>query len=346
MKSSLFCLLVLFWLTSALSRAQSPSLAAAVELSAQQNQPVQKIPLRGYFLTDSIEIGRPFQYSLTYWHPTSSEILFPDTARHFAPYRVQNVATFTTKTIGTGALSLSRDSAVYTLVSFETESVQRLRVPVRILHELDCTAYWTQTDTVYLRSKLPITLTDSSRRQLLKLATSTKLAPLQQEFNYALLATGFLVISVVIGLLYALFGNTIRRQWRLYLLHRQHINFLRNYNRLITRLTSFTAAETANQAVVMWKFYLELIDGQPYTALTTPELAERLNDERIANALREADRMIYGSAFSDQSFVALQVLSDVATQTYHRTRDRLLRSKRLSVTTSVPADSVDSSSLS
>ncbi|GAB3986773.1 hypothetical protein GCM10028807_04900 [Spirosoma daeguense] len=340
MKTILPYFFLLFGLTMTAVLAQPPVEKTAVRISSSQPKIVLQA-LHGYFLTDSIEIGRPFQYSLTYRHPTKNDVLFPDTAKHFAPYRVQNVATFTTQTVGTGRSAISRDSAVYTLVSFETDSVQLLRVPVRILNAQDCTAQWTQTDTVFLRSKLPVTLSDSSRRQSLKLATSTALAPVQQEFNYMSLGVGVLAISFGATLLYALFGRSIRRQWRLYKLNRQHVNFHRNYTRLINRLNAYTAADTANQAIVMWKAYLELIDTVPYTAMTTPELAEQLNDERITNALREADQMIYGGTFSLQSHQSLQVLSDVATQTYYRSRSRLLRSNHSPADKQETTDSVD-----
>lgn len=288
--------------------------------------PLWQLPLRGYFLVDSIEIGRPFRYSLTYRHPANVDVLFPDTARYFAPYRVQKVAVFATSTLGTGATAVSRDSAVYTLVSFETDSIQLLRVPVRVVNATDCTAQWTQLDTVFLRSKLPLVLRDSLASQTLRLATDTKLAPLQQQFNYAALAAGFISASLGLGVLYLLFGRLARRQWRIYLLDRRHVRFLGEYTRLSDRLSSFTAAETANEAVVIWKAYLEQLDPQPYMSLTTPELATRLRDERVATALREADRMIYGGTYTPQSQSVLQVLKEVATQMYLQCRTTLIQS--------------------
>ncbi|WP_461067306.1 hypothetical protein [Spirosoma horti] len=291
----------------------------------KQSSPGQ-YPLRGYFLVDSIEIGRPFRYSLTYRHPANIDVLFPDTARYFAPYRVQKVAVFATSTTGVGPAAVSRDSAVYTLVSFETDSIQLLQVPVRVLSATDCTAQWTQLDTVFLRSKLPLTLPDSLAAQSLRLATDTKLAPLQQQFNYVALAAGFISASLGLGVLYLLFGRLARRQWRLYLFNRRHARFLGEYTRLSDQLSSFTAAETANEAVLAWKAYLEQLDPQPYMSLTTPELADRLRDERVASALREADRMIYGGTYTPQSQSALQVLKEVATQMYLQGRTKLMQS--------------------
>jgi hypothetical protein len=307
-----------------------------------QAQPVMRETLKGQFLTDSIEIGRPFQYALTYRHPTAKDALFPDTARHFAPYRVQKVVVFATQTTGAGASAISRDSAVYTLVSFAVDSVQLLRVPVRVLNEADCTALWTQIDTVFLRSKLPVSQPNQPRAYTM--ATDMKLAPLQQQFNYGVLAVGLLSITVLAGILYGLFGRPIRRQWRLYQLNQRHLRFLSDFNRLNRNINAYTAADTANQAVVLWKTYLEKLDPQPYTSMTTPEIAERMHDDRIMNALREADRMIYGGTFSEQSQSALRVLSDIATQAYHRRRDDLQVSARQSAKPLAQTDAANSDS--
>lgn len=276
----------------------------------------------GRFLTDSIDIGRPFQYALTYRHPPTAELLFPDTASRFMPYRVQKVALFTTRTTGTGLAAVSVDSAVYTLLSFETDSVQVLRVPIRLINAVDCTDLFTQTDTVFLRSQLQPALGRSTDYSSLTLATETTLAPLQQQFNYPVLALFVAGLTLVVGLLYGVFGRTIQRQWRLYQLNRRHGQFLREFNRFSQGINVGNAADITNQAIISWKTYLEKIEKQPYSSLTTSEIAERVADERVTNALREADRMIYGGAFSAQSVASLRLLSDVATQRYlHRRAD-------------------------
>ena len=277
----------------------------------------------GRFLTDSIDIGRPFQYALTYRHPPTTDLLFPDTASQFAPYRVEKVALFTTRTTGTGFDAVSVDSAVYTLLSFETDSVQLLRVPVRLINATDCTALFTETDTVFLRAQVKPADAGLTTTASLTLATETTLAPLQQQFNYPVLGLFAAGLALIASLLYGLFGRIIRRQWRLYQLNRRHRQFLREFNRFSRSINADSAADTANQAVISWKTYLETIEQRPYSSLTTSEIAERVDDKRVTTALREADRMIYGGAFSAQSAASLRVLSDVATQRYHHRRANL-----------------------
>ena len=285
------------------------------------NRPAQPGPV-GRFLTDSIDIGRPFKYALTYRHPPTTDLLFPDTASQFVPYRVEKVALFATRTTGIGFDAVSVDSAVYTLLSFETDSVQMLRVPVRLMNAVDCTAIFTQTDTVFLRSQLGFAPGGLTNYSSLTPVAETPLAPLQQQFNYPVLGLFVIALALTTGLLYGIFGRTIRRQWRLYRLNRRHRQFLREFNRLNQTISADNAANTANQAIISWKTYLEKIEKRPYSSLTTSEIAGRVNDERVTNALREADRMIYGGGFSEQSAASLRVLSDVATQQYlHRRAD-------------------------
>ncbi len=283
------------------------------------NSPAQPAPV-GQFLTDSIAIGRPFQYALTYRHSPTVDLLFPDTARYFAPYQVQEIAVFATRTTGAGADAVSVDSAVYTLLSFETDSVQLLRVPVRLINSVDCTDLFTPTDTVFLQSQLrsgPAGLTNQSS---LTLATETALVPLQQQFNYPVLGVFVVGLTLVSVLVYGIFGRAVRRRWRLYQFNRRHQRFLDEFNQLIQRINADTAADAVNQAIISWKTYLEKIENRPYASLTTSEIAERVADERVTSALREADRMIYGGAFSAQSTQTLRVLSEVATQRYQHQR--------------------------
>jgi hypothetical protein len=267
----------------------------------------------GRFLTDSIEIGRPVQYVFSYHHSPGIDVLFPDTANHFRPFRVTQIAITPTLTVG----PLSRDSAVYTLVSFSVDSLQILHPPVRLVNAADCTLIDALPDTVFLRSRL-------GQPGATTLATSTQLAPLQQQFNYPRLVqvVGCLMLGLL--LLVLVFGKRLRQQGRLYQLSRHHNRFLTDHDRLTTNLTSETIADTANQVTIAWKEYMERLSGDAYAALTTSEIADLTGDDRVADALRTTDRMIYGGAFSEQSSGALRVLRDVAEQTYVRRRQQIL----------------------
>lgn len=279
--------------------------------------------VQGRFLTDSIDIGRPFRYALTFDHAPTVDVFFPDTARQFGPFLVQDVVTLATRTTGSGRRAVSRDSAVYTLVSFSVDPVQVLRVPVLQVNNIDSATFLTQPDTVLLRSTLNPAAPGKPNAGLL--TTETDVLPLQQQFNYPLLGVSLLLAGIVGFLLYGLFRRPISRLYTLYRLNRRHIRFLREYTRLIRLLNADTASDYANQSVILWKTYLEKLEKRPYIPLTTSEIAERMADPDVADALRQADRMIYGGGYSDQSQAALRVLSGVATRAYHQQRKTLGR---------------------
>ncbi|WP_375446026.1 hypothetical protein [uncultured Fibrella sp.] len=269
----------------------------------------------GRFLDDTIEVGRPFRYALTMRHRASQDVFYPDTARHFAPFLVQSVAVFPTKTVN----QVSTDSAIYTLVSFEVSRARVLQVPVYMANGADCTALLSSPDTVFLRSAVLA----STRPDTLQLVTNAVLTPLPQEFNYAYLAVAVVALGVLAGAIYILFGSLLRQRWQWYLLARSHTRFLTGYTQLTRNLGPESTGDTTNQAIVNWKKYLERLEKKPYTSLTSSEIAERIGDDRLADALRETDRMIYGGSFTDQSPLALRVLLDVAVAAYQRRRQAI-----------------------
>ena len=269
----------------------------------------------GQFLDDTIEVGRPFRYALTVRHEASQDVFFPDTTRHFAPFLVKSVAVFPTQTVN----RISIDSAVYTLVSFEVSRARVLQVPVYLANGADCTALLSSPDTVFLQSAVLAT----TRPDTLQLAPDVGLTPLPQEFNYAYLAVVVGIIGVLAAAVYILFGSLLRQRWQRYLLARYHTRFLAEYNQLTRNLGPESTGDTTNQAIVNWKKYLERLEKKPYTSLTSREIAERIGDDRLADALRETDRMIYGGSFTDQSPLALRVLRDVAISAYQRRRQAI-----------------------
>ena len=265
---------------------------------------------KGVFLTDTIEIGKPFQYSLSIRHRPSVDVLFPDTARHFSPFLVRDISIFSTKTDTRGSL----DSSVYTLVSFETGPTQLLRVPVFLLRTpTDCTVVFSNVDTIRLRERI-----QTMRPDTLRLSTNTDVVSLRQQMNYPLLMTILVGMCLLAGLLFLFFGRSIRTRIRRYQLYRQYLEFQRSFARLTRGIGPETAHEDAGRAVVIWKKYMERLERKPFTSLTTREIVESVQDNRLADALKEIDGVIYGSVYSDQTQESLRILNEVADSAYRR----------------------------
>lgn len=264
----------------------------------------------GKFQTDSIEIGRPIDYTLSYHHSPSAEVFFPDTTYNFYPFAIIRRNIFPTSTTN----GISVDSVVYTLVTFDITKNQKLGLPIYLLSKRDCTAVYSLADSVFLKEMIK-TSVDS-----LQLKTDTKLLPLSQQVNYPKILTYLLSLLGVVLIIYAIFGRFIRKQYRLFLFSRRHKDFQTNYKKF-TRSTLDDI--TIGKALVLWKKHLEWLEKRPYTSYTTKEIISRLPSERLEEALKEVDSAIYGGILSTQMPSSMEILLEKATELYKNRREEL-----------------------
>lgn len=262
----------------------------------------------GRFLSDSIKIGKPIQYALSFRHDPAWEVFFPDVKFNFQPFEVTGREYFTTQTDQNGSL----DSVVYTLVSFEIDKIQRLSLPVYVLSKRDCTAIYATPDSVFLKELIVGAL------DKLQLKSDTQIIHLDQQINYPLILLVVLVALVVGVLIFWIFGDAIRRQVRIFQLMRRHTEFIRNFQRLGRGITGQSGIENVEKAVVLWKTYVEKLERKPFSSFTTKEIVKNIPDEHLADALREIDITIYGGTFSPKTLSSLAILQEVAVRFYRR----------------------------
>lgn len=273
----------------------------------------------GHFLTDSIEVGKPFKYTLSFRHSPRVEVFFPDTSAAFRPFEVVKLNYFPTETSAKGSL----DSAVYTLLSFELAKIQTLSVPIWQKEGRDCTAIYSEIDSIKLREQIKDELTDS-----LHLRTDTQVVPLRSQTNYPYLVLLGLLISLIGTGIYLLFGEALTRQWELYQMFLRNREFQRNFTRFTRDINGSKGIENAEKVVVLWKIYLQRLERKPYVTYTTKEIMDNLPDEQLAEALRSIDGVIYGGVSSKNTADSLNILRDIATQTYRNKRIELLQQGR------------------
>lgn len=268
---------------------------------------------KGRFLTDSVELGRPFNYALSYHHSPSAEVFLPDKTYNFYPFEIVERKYFPTITINGNSL----DSIVYTLVTFDITKTQKLNLPVYVLSKRDCTAIFSLTDSVFLKEMIK-TEVDS-----LSLRTVTKLLPLRQQLNYPQILAYISGFLGIVGLIYVFFGRFIRKEYRLFLFGRKHKDFVTSYKKY-TRSTLDDI--TIGKALVLWKKHLEWLEKRPYTSYTSKEIISRLPSERLEEALREVDTAIYGRILSTQMPLAMNILLEKAIELYKKQRAELAAS--------------------
>lgn len=54
------------------------------------------------------------------------------------------------------------------------------------------------------------------------------------------------------------------------------------------------AVQTIENAVILWKRYMEELEDKPFSTYTTKEIVEVMPNQQLAEALQHTDRIIYG----------------------------------------------------
>ena len=263
----------------------------------------QEAKVRGSFLADSVKIGEEISYTLTASYSKNLTLIFPDSTFSFTPFEFQKKKFFATKTTN----GLSYDSVVYLLSTFEIDSVQKLKLPVFVVHKSDCTSIFSETDEVILK-QLVRHVPDTVAAKDLPLKTNTNYLHVKWLFNYpvAIIISGILLISSIAG--FFIFGKRIRKYFMLRKLNRNHQNFITKFNDTVSGLRSNFSTIKAETALVHWKYYMEGLLQTPYSKLTSKEILNHEKDEQLGEALRTIDRVIYGgiSSPSQESFDGLR----------------------------------------
>ena len=271
---------------------------ASVQSSAQ-------LRVRGYLLKDSAAIGEIVPYVLTASYPRDKQVVFPDSTFSVAPFELSGKRFFPTRSLD-GA---SYDSAVYFVSTFEIDSIQVLRLPVFLVTATDSTAVYARPDSLRLRYRVTIPL-DSVAVEKLPLKANTAYQRVKWLFNYPVLMMVAVVLAIVSIIAWLVFGKQIRRFFALRRLRKAYENFQQRYTQALEGLGSEASSRRAEEALVMWKKYMEELEKYPFTKSTSREILRRYSSDLLASALRNIDRAIYGGYdASHDPFVFLKTYS-------------------------------------
>ncbi|HEY5691258.1 MAG TPA: hypothetical protein VIS49_07375 [Cyclobacteriaceae bacterium] len=267
----------------------------------------QEVVVRGQFQVDSIKIGISFPYSLTATYPSKLSVVFPDSTFTFDPFEIDRKVYYTTETKN----GLSKDSVVYHFLSFEIDSIQKLSLPIFILHANDCTTLLAKVDSVFLEHQVK-QMPDSVAAKDLPLKTNTAYQKVIWLLNYPLLliVAGVLIVSLIIT--WIIFGKRIRQYFILRKLNKYHNQFMHEYEVAVNELQSHYSITQAEATLALWKKYMEHLLATPFTKYTTKEIFQRVKDETLAGALRKIDWDIYGKGkgIEKDPLIQLQQFTD------------------------------------
>lgn len=268
----------------------------------------QQIEPKGYFLKDSLKIGIKTPFVLTLTYPRSLDVVFPDSLYNFTPFELDEKLYFPTVSND----SMSYDSAVYYITSFEIDSTQYFKLPVYIINSNDSTEIFTSEDSILLQhmvSEMP----DSVAVEALPLIENTTYKRVMSEFNYPYWVIALIALGVLLTLGFILFNKPIRRYLKIKALTKNHTKFVETFDK--SRNSDNSIDSKAESILVVWKKYLEKLEKQPYTRLTTKEIMLLKKQEDLNKSLKSIDRIIYAgkdNGDSENAFGELMIFADKA----------------------------------
>lgn len=266
----------------------------------------QEVRPDGYFLKDSIKLGEEVEYSLSIRYPREMEALFPDSSHTYLPFEFQKRKYFTTRVDSVYAY----DSAVYTLMSFEIEPIQYLQIPIYMLDGKDSSEVYPPLDSVYFQ-EMVLEMPDS-----LDLKAHASYQAVSHAFNYPYYLIGLFVFVIALGVVYLIFGKTISRKIKLYKLKKDYERFSSRFENGINNLKKNGESVFVEEALVIWKSYMERLEDRPFTKYTTKEILRSGYDESLKQTLMDIDRSIYGHFETDGIHRNFESLEDFTLERY------------------------------
>lgn len=251
----------------------------------------QELKPQGYFSADTLKIGEPVTYTLSFRYPKNLEVVFPGEDDSFAPFEYLDRTFAPTSSDSV----YSYDSVAYELTTFELDSIQRLALPVYVVNtnregEADSTVIYAALDSVML-DRVIKEMPDSVD---LKVNQAYRDVPL--AFNYPYLLVGIAAFLFLAALVYILFGKKIRKQWQLRQLRKGQKAFQENFGKSLESLRKSPNRRRSEDTLIVWKQYMERLDRLPYTKLTTKEIMKLKGGNAVQQDLRAIDRSIYGKS--------------------------------------------------
>ncbi|WP_125185323.1 hypothetical protein [Botryobacter ruber] len=276
----------------------------------------------GSFSRDSIKLGALVEYALVHRHHPAQEVILPDSGYSFAPFELVQKRYFPTQTRN----GISTDSAVYTLRTFETNSIQQLALPVFVLTGQDTVQLASVPDTVLLHQLV------TEVKEPLVIKSVTGLAFVEERFNWPNLVLWTSAGILLLCLIWLIFGETIKIKYTLYRLRKDYVYFSSRYNTHVDRLVKAGYSQSIEKAVTLWKNYLTKLERSAINSFTTKEIVVFYNDnEEINNALRLCDKAIYGNIAAEadeETRKALSLLRRFAKRRYKFQREITANAKK------------------
>jgi hypothetical protein len=277
----------------------------------------QEIKLEGKFRKDTVQVGEPVEYEISIEHPLDINLILPDSLAQFPGLEIVHKGYEPTKSDSL----VSTEKIWYTFTSFVPDTLITFALPVYWIREADSIAVFPAPDTLVISTILP---KNKAVADTLQLTSDTDIMPVEPQFNYPYLLIGLAALAVFVIAIISIFGDRILLRWRAFVLQRRHRKFMREFN---TQLEAVKLGQaSAKLPYFLWKNYLENLEKEPYTKLTTAEIS-RIDKETQSwqPSLHALDMVLFDYEPSDQNtLLALTTLGQAAESRFRLKQDEIL----------------------
>lgn len=261
---------------------------------------------KAVFFEDSVTVGKEIRMAMSYLHSGKSDIVFPDSSFDFSPFRYVSSQLFETRPLEGKSL----DSVIYTLVTYDLDSVLFVRPYIKNLH----TGEMLYADSA--RVHLKFSITGENIRQP-EVKETVNVFRVRKDLNFPKITYYVLGFLVLLFLVSAFFGDWIRKKYGLWKFDRNHQRFMTDFRKMALSPRNITNNE---RALKEWKIYLEELENEPVSTMSTSELGKMYENERLESALKMFDSAIFGGVISEQMPFAYHIMQDFVVKRYRQVR--------------------------
>ena len=243
----------------------------------------QKIEYKGYFIKENKTIGDTIYFISTINYPKNIEIIQPDSSNDYKTFEYIDKLIFPSLKIEDRVL----DSTIYLLRTFNTDTIQSLKLSSYIINNNDSLKITSTEDDLIISNQI------KKIDQSLKVKYNTILSKINKLINYKYVTYIIAIILLIIGLTYILFGKKIVIFFKIHRLKKAFKSFETKFQKQHMIYRKEKSKNEIEKLLVIWKVFMEFISNKTYLSSTTKEIEKFNSNKKIISSLKEFDKNIY-----------------------------------------------------
>ena len=197
--------------------------------------------------------------------------------------------------------------------SFEIDLIQKLQLPVFVVQSNDSIILTTPLDSLFFEELVPLQQV-SDTTQLIQ---NTQYNPVARLYNYPLMWIILGILLAISLIIFFTFGQKIKNYFTIRRLKKEYGLFSNFISPLINLLKESVDQERAAQGLTHWKNYLERLELEPFSKLTTKEILALEFTSELKEALQNIDKNVYGNQKDPELYKSFQEVEDFTQHRFH-----------------------------